>query len=78
LHIENNIDLYIVSGGSLDRYGQIPEEILGPVAASVVRGLRYLWGLKIMHRGKCWYVTPCYPRGGTGWRVRFSVDKFRI
>ncbi|KAK2189509.1 hypothetical protein NP493_104g00028 [Ridgeia piscesae] len=50
--VENRISICTeyMDGGSLDRYGQIPEEILGPVAASVVRGLRYLWGLKIMHR----------------------------
>ena len=38
-------------GGSLDRYGQIPEKILGCVAVSVVKGLQYLWSKKIMHRG---------------------------
>ncbi|KAI0235723.1 Dual specificity mitogen-activated protein kinase kinase 5 [Lamellibrachia satsuma] len=50
--VENRISICTeyMDGGSLDRYGQIPEEILGPVAASVVRGLQYLWGLKIMHR----------------------------
>ena len=41
-----------ISGGSLDKYGQIPEAILGRMSVSVVDGLQYLWSLKIMHRGK--------------------------
>ena len=43
--------LWYFSGGSLDRYGQIPENVLGVIAVAVVRGLQYLWSLKIMHRG---------------------------
>ncbi|XP_074651065.1 dual specificity mitogen-activated protein kinase kinase 5-like isoform X2 [Tubulanus polymorphus] len=39
-----------MDGGSLDRFGQIPESIVGRVAVSVVKGLQYLWGMKIMHR----------------------------
>ena len=44
-------------GGSLDKHRNIPEHILGPISVSVVRGLQYLWSLKIMHRGKS--VGPC-------------------
>lgn len=40
-----------ISGGSLDQYKKIPECILGPISVSVVRGLQYLWSLRIMHRG---------------------------
>ncbi|XP_064619901.1 dual specificity mitogen-activated protein kinase kinase 5-like [Lineus longissimus] len=39
-----------MDGGSLDKYGQIPEHILGRIAVAVVKGLQYLWGKKIMHR----------------------------
>ena len=39
-----------MDGGSLDKYEHIPEEILGSVSACVVRGLTYLWSLKILHR----------------------------
>jgi len=39
------------SGGSLDKHRNIPEHILGPISVSIVRGLQYLWSLKIMHRG---------------------------
>ena len=39
-------------GGSVDKYGQIGEQILGRIAVSVVKGLKYLWSLKIMHRGE--------------------------
>jgi len=38
-------------GGSLDKHRNIPEHILGPISVSIVRGLQYLWSLKIMHRG---------------------------
>ena len=44
------------AGGSLDQYGQIPELILGRIAVSVVRGMQYLWSLKIMHRGNNLYL----------------------
>lgn len=40
-----------MNGCSLDRYGQIEEPILGPVGISVIEGISYLSGLKIMHRG---------------------------
>ena len=39
------------TGGSLDQYGTIPEQVLGRIAVGVVRGLSYLSSLKIMHRG---------------------------
>ena len=39
-----------MDGGSLERYGRVPEQILGAIAISVVRGLLYLWGLRVMHR----------------------------
>lgn len=39
-----------IAGGSLDRYGQIEEAILGRISVSVVKGLQYLWSLKIIHR----------------------------
>ena len=40
-----------MDGGSLDRYGAIPEKVLRPVAVAMIRGLHYLWtSLKIMHR----------------------------
>lgn len=39
-----------MDGGSLDKYEHVPEQILGPISVSVVRGLQYLWSLKIMHR----------------------------
>lgn len=42
---------FFVKGGSLDKYKHVPEQILGPISVSVVRGLQYLWSLKIMHRG---------------------------
>lgn len=38
-------------GGSLDKYSKIPGAVLGRVAFSVVKGLQYLWSLKILHRG---------------------------
>ena len=38
------------SGGSLDKYGVIPEDILGQLTVGIVKGLQYLWTLKIMHR----------------------------
>lgn len=50
--IENRISICteFMDGGSLDYYGQIPETILARIAVSVVKGLNYLWSLKIMHR----------------------------
>ena len=40
-----------ITGGSLDQYNCIPEQVLGRMAVGVVRGLSYLSNLKIMHRG---------------------------
>ncbi|XP_060031644.1 dual specificity mitogen-activated protein kinase kinase 5 isoform X6 [Erinaceus europaeus] len=37
-------------GGSLDVYRKIPEPVLGRIAGAVVKGLTYLWSLKILHR----------------------------
>ncbi|RDD40670.1 Dual specificity mitogen-activated protein kinase kinase 5 [Trichoplax sp. H2] len=50
--IENRIAMCTeyMDGGSLDKYGKIPELVLGKVTASVVKGLVYLWNQKIMHR----------------------------
>lgn len=50
--VENRISVCTeyMDGGSLDMYGCIPEPVLGRIAVSVVKGLRYLWELKIMHR----------------------------
>ncbi|XP_013415711.1 dual specificity mitogen-activated protein kinase kinase 5 isoform X2 [Lingula anatina] len=50
--IENRISICteFMDGGSLDKYGQIPETVLGRMAVAVVKGLHYLWNLKIMHR----------------------------
>ncbi|XP_029200799.2 dual specificity mitogen-activated protein kinase kinase 5-like [Acropora muricata] len=50
--VENRISICteFMDGGSLDAYGSIPEPVLGRIAVSVVKGLRYLWELKIMHR----------------------------
>jgi len=39
-----------MNGGSLDTYGAIPEPVLARISVSVVKGLVYLWNLKIMHR----------------------------
>ena len=36
----------------MDRYGKIPEPILGRMAVRIVQGLIYMWSLKILHRGK--------------------------
>lgn len=41
-----------MDGLSLDRYQQLPVNVLGPVSVSIINGLRYLWSLKIMHRGR--------------------------
>uniref|UniRef100_A0A8C6LJU0 Mitogen-activated protein kinase kinase 5 n=1 Tax=Nothobranchius furzeri TaxID=105023 RepID=A0A8C6LJU0_NOTFU len=40
------------AGGSLDVYKRIPEHVLGRIAVAVVKGLTYLWSLKILHRGE--------------------------
>lgn len=45
------IRLELMDGLSLDRYQQLPLDVLGPVSVSITNGLRYLWSLKIMHRG---------------------------
>eukprot|EP00053_Salpingoeca_punica_P006811 m.63635 g.63635 ORF g.63635 m.63635 type:complete len:429 (-) comp13866_c0_seq2:226-1512(-) len=39
-----------MDGGSLDRYGAIPEVVLGFIVLSTLRGLDYLRSLKVMHR----------------------------
>eukprot|EP00112_Aurelia_sp_Birch-Aquarium-sp1_P014787 Seg321.4 transcript_id=Seg321.4/GoldUCD/mRNA.D3Y31 product="Dual specificity mitogen-activated protein kinase kinase 5" protein_id=Seg321.4/GoldUCD/D3Y31 len=39
-----------MDGGSLDNYGAIPEIVLARISVSVVKGLQYLWNLKVMHR----------------------------
>ena len=38
------------TGGSLEKYGVIPEAILGQIVVSIVKGLQHLWTQKIMHR----------------------------
>jgi mitogen-activated protein kinase kinase 5 len=50
--LENRISMCteFMDGGSLDTYKDIPENILGPISVSIVRGLQYLWSFKIMHR----------------------------
>lgn len=50
--VENRISICTeyMDGGSLDMFGCIPEPVLGRIAVSVVKGLLYLWELKIMHR----------------------------
>ncbi|CAI8006468.1 Dual specificity mitogen-activated protein kinase kinase 5 [Geodia barretti] len=49
---ENRISICAeyMDGGSLDGYGAIPEPVLGRIIVGVVKGLNYLWSLKIMHR----------------------------
>lgn len=37
----------------MDRYGTIPEAVLGRMAVRIVQGLIYMWHLKILHRGWC-------------------------
>lgn len=39
-----------MDGGSLEIYGEIPEPVLGRISVAIVKGLVYLWQLKIMHR----------------------------
>lgn len=49
---ENRIKICteLMDGGSLDAYNAIPEHILGRVVVSILCGLTYLYGQKIMHR----------------------------
>jgi mitogen-activated protein kinase kinase 5 len=39
-----------ILGGSLEKFQRVPERILGAVVVAVLRGLDYLWSLKVMHR----------------------------
>ncbi|KAG7482791.1 dual specificity mitogen-activated protein kinase kinase 5 [Solea senegalensis] len=50
--VENRISICteFMDGGSLDVFKRIPEHVLGRIAVSVVKGLTYLWSLKILHR----------------------------
>uniref|UniRef100_A0A8C9TU17 mitogen-activated protein kinase kinase n=1 Tax=Scleropages formosus TaxID=113540 RepID=A0A8C9TU17_SCLFO len=50
--VENRISICteFMDGGSLDVYRSIPEHVLGRIAVAVVKGLTYLWSLKILHR----------------------------
>lgn len=50
--VENRISICteFMDGGSLDVYWRIPEHVLGRIAVAVVKGLTYLWSLKILHR----------------------------
>ncbi|XP_077476631.1 dual specificity mitogen-activated protein kinase kinase 5 isoform X3 [Stigmatopora argus] len=50
--VENRISICteFMDGGSLDVYKRIPEHVLGRIAVSVVKGLTYLWSLKVLHR----------------------------
>lgn len=50
--VENRISICTeyMDGGSLDRYGQIPEPVLGRMAVYIIQGLCYMWSLKILHR----------------------------
>uniref|UniRef100_A0A8C6T7X3 mitogen-activated protein kinase kinase n=1 Tax=Neogobius melanostomus TaxID=47308 RepID=A0A8C6T7X3_9GOBI len=50
--VENRISICteFMDGGSLDVYKRIPEYVLGRIAVAVVKGLTYLWSLKILHR----------------------------
>jgi len=50
--IENKISICTeyMDGGSIDRYGRIPQNVLSRIAVAVVKGLQYLWNLKIIHR----------------------------
>lgn len=40
-----------MNGGSLDRYGKLPSEVLAPTTVSIISGLDFLWYNKVMHRG---------------------------
>ncbi|XP_078283698.1 dual specificity mitogen-activated protein kinase kinase 5 isoform X3 [Rhinoraja longicauda] len=50
--VENRISICteLMDGGSLDVYRKIPEHVLGRISVAVVKGLTYLWSLKILHR----------------------------
>ncbi|XP_055060358.2 dual specificity mitogen-activated protein kinase kinase 5 isoform X2 [Misgurnus anguillicaudatus] len=50
--VENRISICteFMDGGSLDVYWKIPEHVLGRIIVAVVKGLTYLWSLKILHR----------------------------
>ncbi|ELU04825.1 hypothetical protein CAPTEDRAFT_173814 [Capitella teleta] len=50
--MENRISICTeyMDGGSLEKHGKIPQMVLGRIAVSVVKGLQYLWSLKILHR----------------------------
>lgn len=50
--VENRISICteFMDGGSLDVYWKIPEHVLGRITVAVVKGLTYLWSLKILHR----------------------------
>uniref|UniRef100_F6YUW6 mitogen-activated protein kinase kinase n=1 Tax=Xenopus tropicalis TaxID=8364 RepID=F6YUW6_XENTR len=50
--VENRISICteFMDGGSLDVYRKIPEQVLGRIAVAVLKGLTYLWSLKILHR----------------------------
>uniref|UniRef100_A0A3Q4N7G7 Mitogen-activated protein kinase kinase 5 n=1 Tax=Neolamprologus brichardi TaxID=32507 RepID=A0A3Q4N7G7_NEOBR len=51
--VENRISICTeFMDGSLDVYKRIPEHVLGRIAVAVVKGLTYLWSLKILHRVK--------------------------
>uniref|UniRef100_A0A0M3JUL2 Protein kinase domain-containing protein n=1 Tax=Anisakis simplex TaxID=6269 RepID=A0A0M3JUL2_ANISI len=39
-----------MDGGSLDRYGKLPSDVLGSVTVSIINGLSFLWSIKVMHR----------------------------
>jgi mitogen-activated protein kinase kinase 5 len=44
------IRLELMDGLSLDRYGQLPVNVMGPVSVAIVNGLKYLWDLNVLHR----------------------------
>eukprot|EP00118_Oscarella_pearsei_P021200 m.236768 g.236768 ORF g.236768 m.236768 type:complete len:573 (+) comp40138_c0_seq9:211-1929(+) len=50
--VENRISICTeyMDGGSLDMHCSISEPILGRIVVAVLKGLHYLWNLKIMHR----------------------------
>jgi len=50
--LENKISISTeyMDGGSLDAYGKVEQNVLGRIAVAVVKGLQYLWNLKIIHR----------------------------
>ncbi|XP_060240929.1 dual specificity mitogen-activated protein kinase kinase 5 isoform X10 [Meriones unguiculatus] len=66
--VENRISICteFMDGGSLDVYRKIPEHVLGRIAVAVVKGLTYLWSLKILHRD----VKPSNMLVNTGGQVK--------